>query len=100
LRRLSLCVDQGVPVVTVNRSDDTGVASSVVSDDLHGMRLAVEHLLGLGHRHLAHIAGPDSLSTGHVQRLGVLAAAQAGKLDATEAVVIEGAGYSRECGLG
>jgi LacI family transcriptional regulator len=93
-----LCVDLGVPVVTVNRSDDTGVASSVVSDDLHGMRLAVEHLLALGHRHLAHIAGPDSLSTGHVRRLGFLAAVEAGKLHATEAVVLDSAGYSRACG--
>lgn len=95
---IKLCVDQGVPVVTVNRSDETGVASSVVSDDLHGMRLAVEHLIALGHRRIAHLAGPESLSTGHVRRLGFLAAVQAGKLDPAEAVVFESAGYSRECG--
>ncbi len=95
---IKLCVDQGVPVVTVNRSDETGVASSVVSDDMHGMRLAVEHLIALGHRRIAHIAGPESLSTGHVRRLGFLAAVRAGSLDPSEAVVLESAGYSRECG--
>ncbi|OIK00893.1 LacI family transcriptional regulator [Streptomyces sp. MUSC 14] len=29
----------------------------VANDDEHGARLATEHLIGLGHRHIAHIAG-------------------------------------------
>jgi LacI family transcriptional regulator len=95
---IKMCVEQGVPVVTVNRSDETGIASSVVSDDLYSMRLAVGHLHGLGHRHIAHIAGPESLSTGHVRRLGFLAAAHANKLDPSETFVFESSGYSRECG--
>jgi LacI family transcriptional regulator len=95
---VKLCVGQGLPVVTVNRSDETGIASCVVSDDMVGMRLAVEHLVALGHRHIAHIAGPESLSTGHFRRLGFLAAIQASKLDRSDAFVVEGGGYSRECG--
>jgi LacI family transcriptional regulator len=31
---IQMCIDQNVPVVTVNRSDETGVASCVVSDDV------------------------------------------------------------------
>jgi LacI family transcriptional regulator len=95
---IKLCVEQGVPVVTVNRGDETGTASSVVSDDMYGIRLAVEHLVSLGHRCIAHIAGPASLSTGHVRRLGFLAAIQASKLDPSDTFVFEGGGYSRECG--
>jgi len=34
------------------------------------MRLAVDHLLAPGHRRIGHIAGPDSLSTGHQRKLG------------------------------
>ncbi|MGO4842951.1 substrate-binding domain-containing protein, partial [Rhizobiaceae sp. 2RAB30] len=34
------------------------------------MRLAVEHLYGLGHRHIGHIAGPQHLSTGFLRRQG------------------------------
>jgi LacI family transcriptional regulator len=95
---IKLCIDQGVPVVTVNRSEETGIASCVVSDDLHGMRLAVDHLVALGHRHIAHIAGPESLSTGHFRRLGFLAAIRASALDPAETFVFESSGYSRECG--
>ncbi|TXI15739.1 MAG: LacI family transcriptional regulator [Roseateles sp.] len=32
--------------------------------------MAVEHLAGLGHRHIAHLAGPSGLSTGMTRRLG------------------------------
>lgn len=95
---IKLCIDQGVPVVTVNRSEETGIASCVVSDDLYGMRLAVDHLVALGHRHIAHIAGPESLSTGHFRRLGFLAAIQSSTLDPSETFVFESSGYSRECG--
>ncbi|KDP84861.1 hypothetical protein CF70_016870 [Cupriavidus sp. SK-3] len=41
----------------------------MVSDNMV-MRLAVDHLLALGHRRIGHIAGPDSLSTGHQRKLG------------------------------
>jgi LacI family transcriptional regulator len=95
---IKLCVGQGVPVVTVNRSDETGIASCVVSDDFVGMRLAVEHLVKLGHRHIAHIAGPESLSTGHLRRLGFLAAIEGCGLAPSDAFVYAGSGYSRECG--
>jgi LacI family transcriptional regulator len=58
---------EGVPLVLVNRTaeraGDDGV-SAVVSDDAHGVRLMVEHLMALGHRRIAHLAGPQDLSTG------------------------------------
>jgi LacI family transcriptional regulator len=51
-------------VVLVNRTTDRGGVSSVIPDDQAGMRLAVEHLHGLGHRRIAHVAGPADTSTG------------------------------------
>ena len=38
---------EAVPTVLVNRAEDLPRASSVVSDDICGMRLSVEHLVGI-----------------------------------------------------
>jgi LacI family transcriptional regulator len=57
-------LDGGMPVVLVNRSMDDLTVSSVTGDDRGGVRLAVEHLASLGHRRIAHVAGPQHLSTG------------------------------------
>jgi DNA-binding LacI/PurR family transcriptional regulator len=43
-------------------------ADVVANDDEHGARLATEHLVGLGHRHIAHIAGPGMV--GELRRRG------------------------------
>lgn len=64
-------LEAGVPTVLVNRAESGNRVASVVSDDGEGMRLAVEHLLDLGHRSIAHIAGPPNLSTGFLRRRGL-----------------------------
>src|SRR5689334_11707706 len=48
----------GARIVLVNRTDGRGLLPAVTSDDMLGMRLAVQHLVGLGHRRIAHLAGP------------------------------------------
>lgn len=53
------------PIVLINRVSDSVQLPSVSTDDQHGIRLAVEHLYGLGHRKIAHIAGPMWSSSGH-----------------------------------
>ncbi len=73
-RLLPLLQKTGTPVVLVNRIDAQGICSAVVSDDLSGMAQSVEHLVALGHRHIAHLAGPQSLSTGERRQLGFHAA--------------------------
>ncbi len=55
---------EGVPVVTVNRRVDDPAVSSVVNDEEEGIRRLLEHLAGLGHKAVANIAGPQTLSTG------------------------------------
>jgi LacI family transcriptional regulator len=66
-----------LPVVLVNRSREGLPVPSVIPDDSAGIRLAVEHLAGLGHRRIAHIAGPQDTSTG-LTRLAAFRAAVAG----------------------
>lgn len=47
------------PYMFVHRLFGASITNSVVPDDELGTRMAIEHLLGLGHRRIAHIAGPQ-----------------------------------------
>ncbi|HYZ29363.1 MAG TPA: LacI family DNA-binding transcriptional regulator [Thermoleophilaceae bacterium] len=53
----------GVPVVLVNRRVEDGTLRSATADDRAGIKLAVDHLAELGHRQIAFIGGPKSIST-------------------------------------
>ena len=57
-RTVEMLQSTDAPVVLIDRelSEDVG-ASSVLSDHRSGMRAAIEHLLGLGHRDVALILG-------------------------------------------
>ncbi len=46
-----------VPTVLASRTIRSQVVDNVVNDDRLGAMMAVEHLVGLGHRHIAHITG-------------------------------------------
>ncbi len=60
---------QGLPFVLVNRRVPR-VGPSVTVDDARGMELAVEHLVGLGHRRIAHVAGPRDADTARRRAAG------------------------------
>lgn len=49
---------QGVPVVIVDRTRLDNRFCTVAVDDVLGGRLAVEHLVGLGHERIAFVGGP------------------------------------------
>lgn len=74
---ISRAVEEGIPVVTVNRQVDDPNVSSVINDEASGIGLAVRHMIALGHRQIAHIAGPRSLSTGLMRHEAFLAALRA-----------------------
>jgi LacI family transcriptional regulator len=64
----------GLPIVLVNRRLEDAGLPSVVGDDKAGILLAVKHLSELGHRRIAHIAGPQAISTGYLRYEGFLEA--------------------------
>jgi LacI family transcriptional regulator len=69
--------EEGIPVVLLNRVVEDRAFSSVSVDDAAGVGLVVEHLLQLGHRRIGHVAGPQSMSTGHARYEGFVSAMQA-----------------------
>jgi LacI family transcriptional regulator len=64
---LEQLVRDGVAMVLVNRKVESAAIPSVICDDASGVAAAVRHLVELGHRRIAHLAGPQSTSTGSVR---------------------------------
>src|SRR5258707_1371836 len=64
---LTEAVREQISFVTVNRSVELPGVPAVVGDDADGVTQAVAHLRSLGHTRIAHLAGPQDLSTGAVR---------------------------------
>ena len=65
-----------LPVVLLNRSIDDLSVPLVRGDDEKGIRLAVEHLVSLGHQRIAHLAGTSTVSNGYDRRCAFIRAMQ------------------------
>ncbi|WP_243738226.1 DUF6807 family protein [Cellulomonas shaoxiangyii] len=74
-RALRALLPQVRPAVVVNRAPD-GTTPTLEIDYAHGIGQIVDHLLGLGHRHLLYLAGPPE-SASHLRRLEALRVAAA-----------------------
>ena len=86
------------PVVLLNRTDESGRAPAVLNDDIRGIGLAVKHVAALGHRNIAHIAGPQWLSTGRARLRGFnLAIGEVGA-KGIKPEVIEAKAFTRQAG--
>jgi LacI family transcriptional regulator len=62
---VNACSEENIPLVLVNRTIDSHSVTAVINDDEHGIELAVSHLVGLGHKSIAYLGGPQDTSTGH-----------------------------------
>jgi LacI family transcriptional regulator len=78
----------GLPFVLLNRRV-RHVGPSVTVDDARGMELAVEHLVGLGHRRIAHIAGPRDADTARRRLAGFRSGMKAAGLRVSTGAVVE-----------
>ncbi|MDO9711790.1 LacI family DNA-binding transcriptional regulator [Paracraurococcus lichenis] len=90
------CLARGTPVVLINRTEAAARVPAVVPDDAGGLRLAVEHLVALGHRRIGHVGGPIGLTTGTRRRLGFVGVMVEHGLDAS--AVESSMAYTREAG--
>ncbi len=84
-----------LPMVLVNRTIDDLSVPAVVGDDRQGTRLAVEHLVDLGHTRIGHVGGPQQTSTGLTRHHGFVETMARWGLEAT-ADQIEFADWFRE----
>ncbi|MER6593186.1 LacI family DNA-binding transcriptional regulator [Micromonospora purpureochromogenes] len=66
--RIALLEELRLPAVTLGRPDVPTPFPAVLVDDRPGIAAAVRHLVELGHRHVAHVAGPDHFLHGSARR--------------------------------
>ena len=88
----------GVPVVLMNRIAADGSFPSVTVDNEAGVALVVDHLVSLGHRNIACIAGPQDVSTGLARYRGFRAAMTAAGLAVPDSRVTFARAFSIEEG--
>ncbi len=88
-RHLRALRRERLPVVLVARDVEGLSIDTVRVDNFRGEYEAAVHLLRLGHRRIAHIAGPPSLHVAAERRRGYLEALRTAGL-AGEAVIVEG----------
>jgi LacI family transcriptional regulator len=80
----------GIPVIAVDpHTGDSGVPT-IASDNLHGARLAVEHLIELGHRRIGFIAGRADLESARLREQGYRLALEAAGIEIDVALLGEG----------
>ncbi len=96
--RTSLLEEFGIPLVTANRRTERPDVPSVVNDDEEGIRLALRHLYDRGHRRVAHVAGPASLSTGYLRSRAFAQAAQELGLEIPDSGIVTSERFDEEEG--
>jgi DNA-binding LacI/PurR family transcriptional regulator len=83
-------VDDGIPVVCVDRRLRRTVVDTVTIDNETGARDATEHLVSLGHRRIGFVVGLPELSTSEERRRGYRMALDAAGIPVEPELVREG----------
>jgi LacI family transcriptional regulator len=88
-----------LPVVLINRLAQDYSFPSVSVDNERGVRMAVAHLSALGHRRIAHIAGPQEMSTGLSRYRGFVTAMESAGLHVDSDLVVFAKAFTVEEGV-
>lgn len=91
-------VNNDVPLVLVDRPIDDPDIITVAIDNSSGARDATEHLIGLGHRRIGFIKGPENVPNTHLRYRGWHEALLAAGLRPEEDLVYQGE-FERETGM-
>jgi len=99
--RIDLVHELGLPAVTLGLPAAPSGLPAVILDDTAGVHAAVAHLAALGHRRIAHVAGPSRMLHGERRAQSFLAAVaelglQAGEVVETDFTAADGARATRQ----
>jgi LacI family transcriptional regulator len=83
-------VHYGAPIVAVDPHTGPTDLPTIDSDNLHGARLAVEHLLGLGHRRIAMLSGRPDLQSSLLREEGYRTALTQAGIPVDESIIRAG----------
>jgi LacI family transcriptional regulator len=86
------------PFVLVNRGSRVSADLSVEVDNERAAANVIAHLAGLGHRRIAHIAGPSSTTTGAERASGYREAMRAHGLATDASLIAEADAYAEPSG--
>lgn len=78
---------RGFPLVLLDRALPDVDCDLIVSDSASGARQLVEHLVAVGHRHIAHVTDADDTSTGRERLRGYQEALEAAGIPFREELV-------------
>lgn len=88
--RVALLQEKRFPFIAFGRSEARPGYAWFDYDNLAGMRLATEHLLGLGHQRIAMLSGPQEFHCARQRREGLLSTLSAAGLQADPALLKDG----------
>jgi LacI family transcriptional regulator len=78
----------GFPLVLIDRALPDADCDLIVSDNAHGARRLIEHLIAIGHREIAHVCDAEDTSTGRERLRGYREALEAARIPFQPELVI------------
>jgi LacI family transcriptional regulator len=80
----------GIPTIFVDSFNETNEFSTMAINNVEGSRLAMRHLLSLGHRHIACISGPLGIKTNRERLDGYTETLSDAGIESTPELLCEG----------
>lgn len=90
-------MNNNFPIVFFDRTPSNINASKVMQNDYEGAFTATKHLINKGYRHIAHLAGPESLDFSKERLRGFLSAMQKAHLPIKSEFIIH-SGFTQQDG--
>lgn len=90
-----LLTEMAVPIVLINNQHGSDFAHSIRIDNVHGMRLATEHLLSLGHARIAYLGDRFGLHSDEERLTGYREAMEGRRLAVDSTLTVRGDGKSK-----